>query len=97
MIDLDKIAGFDWNDGNLLKNLVKHGVEPREAEQVFEDEFVMFLKDVKHSEREDRFHALGKTHEGRHLFVTFTMRSEETLIRVISARDMSKKELACYD
>ena len=97
MIDLGSIVGFDWNDGNLHKNLLKHGVKPKEAEQVFNDEFVLFLKDVIHSEQEERFHALGQTSEGRHLFVTFTLRSEETLIRIVSARDMDRRERGCYD
>ena len=97
MIDFDKIVAFEWDEGNLNKSLLKHDVEPIEAEQVFDDEFVMFLKDVHHSEKEERFQAVGQTKEGRRLHVSFTLRKNGTVIRIISARDMSRKEQACYD
>ncbi len=97
MIDIGTIIGFDWDAGNWRKSLDKHGVAPLEAEQIFKDENVLYLKDVQHSEKEQRFQALGRTEKGRLLYVTFTLRAEDMLIRVISARDMSKKERACYD
>jgi uncharacterized protein len=96
MIDFDRIAGFDWDEGNRRK-LAKHDVEFLEAEQVFRDDNVMFLKDVKHSEKEQRYQAMGQTKDGRWLHVTFTMRNNDTSIRVISARDMDKIERGCYD
>jgi uncharacterized protein len=96
MIDFDRITGFDWDEGNRGK-LAKHKVELREAEQVFGDDNVMFLKDIKHSEKEQRYQALGQTHKGRLLHVTFTLRSNDTCIRVISARDMDRIERGCYD
>lgn len=46
---------------------------------------------------EPRFHALGKTHEGRRLHITITLRDAGHLIRVISARDMHRKERAIYE
>ena len=97
MIDPRKIIGFEWDDGNRLKSLLKHGVTSREAEEIFLDDAVMFLKDVAHSEREARFCALGRTREGRFLAVIFTLRDEDRLIRVISARTMNAREVACYD
>jgi uncharacterized protein len=97
MIDLLRIVGFDWNAGNARKSFEKHGVSQAEAEQVFFNEPLLLLEDARHSLEEARFHALGKTDEGRHLHITFTLRQEETLIRVISARDMSDKERHAYD
>jgi len=97
MIDLTKIVGFDWDVGNQRKNANKHNVTQIEAEQVFDDKNVMFLRDVNHSEREPRFQALGRTGNGRFLQVTFTLRKHHSLIRVISARDMSRLERSCYD
>ena len=90
----EKITGFEWDKGNEQKN-VKHGVTPAEAEQVFLNEPLVVLDDRKHSGNEQRFHALGHTSEGRLLHVTFTIRT--TMIRVISARDMHRKERAIYE
>lgn len=96
MIDLLKIVGFNWDDGNARKN-AKHGVSTAEAEQVFFNDPLLFLEDAKHSQSEVRFHALGKSDEGRLLHITFTLRSKNSLIRVISARDMHKKERVTYE
>ena len=96
MIDLHRITGFDWDSGNARKN-EKHGVSQAEAEQVFFNEPLVVLADVGHSTRESRFHALGVTDEGRLLHITFTLRYESTRLRVISARDMHRKERAAYE
>ena len=96
MIDLSKITGFNWDDGNARKN-DKHGVTMAEAEQVFFNAPLLLLDDVVHSQKEPRIHALGKTDEGRMLHITFTLRQLGQLIRVISARDMHRKERAVYD
>ena len=96
MIDLAKIAGFEWDDGNARKN-EKHGVSTAEAEQIFFNDPLLLLTDVLHSQREPRFHALGKTGEGRLLHITFTLRHAGSLIRVISARSMHRKERTIYE
>ena len=90
----EKITGFEWDKGNEQKN-VKHGVTPAEAEQVFLNEPLLVLDDLKHSDTEQRFHALGQTGEGRLLHITFTIRT--TMIRIISARNMHRKERAIYE
>lgn len=96
MIDLLNISGFNWDEGNARKN-IRHGVSAAEAEQVFFNDPLLLLDDAKHSQSEIRFHALGKTDEGRLLHITFTLGQKHTLIRVISARDMHKKERAIYE
>jgi len=96
MIDLSKIVGFNWDDGNSRKN-EKHGVSMAEAEQVFFNVPLLMLNDASHSHKEPRIHALGKTDEARTLHITFTLRQSGQLIRVISARDMHRKERAIYD
>lgn len=96
MIDLSSVEGFDWDSGNAHKSLDKHGVSQIEAEQVF----VMgplLAADVGHSQNETRFQALGETAEGRRLHVTFTLRAGGRRIRVISARDMNRKERVIYE
>ena len=96
MIERGAIEGFDWDDGNALKSLEKHGVTQAEAEQVFAGE-PLLAEDAKHSETEARFQALGQSVEGRRLHVTFTLRENGKKLRVISARDMSRKERAIYE
>lgn len=96
MADFSKITGFDWDDGNARKN-EKHGVSMAEAEQIFFNEPLLLLEDSAHSQDEPRVHALGKTDDGRTLHITFTLRKAGALIRVISARDMHRKERAVYE
>lgn len=97
MINIHSIIGFDWDDGNARKSHEKHLVSRLEAEQVFFNQPLLLLEDSKHSQNEARYHALGRTDEKRLLHITFTLRSEETLIRVISARDMHRKEKSYYE
>jgi uncharacterized DUF497 family protein len=89
-------SGFDWDEANARKN-EKHGVSKPEVEQVFLNTPLLLIDDLKHSHRERRFHALGRTDLDRRLHVTFTERGNGTLIRPISARSMSRKERAVYE
>ena len=97
MIDWERIVGFDWDAGNARKSVEKHDVGQAEAEQVFFNEPLLTVPDLKHSVSEPRIHALGRTDEGRLLHVTFTLRVNETKLRIISARDMSRKERSYYE
>jgi uncharacterized DUF497 family protein len=97
MVDWEHIAGFDWDAGNARKSIDKHDVSQAEAEQIFFNDPLITVLDVKHSATEQRLHALGHTEGGRLLHVTFTLRREDTLIRVISARDMSRRERGYYE
>jgi uncharacterized DUF497 family protein len=92
--DLEKCNGFEWDDGNLGKNWEKHEVSDVECEEVFFNDPLIAGADPKHSKRERRYFALGRTGTGRALFVAFTIRKD--LIRVISARDMTAAELRKY-
>jgi uncharacterized DUF497 family protein len=90
-------AGFDWDDAN-RKKCRKHGVSIDEIEALFADE-PKTAPDPKHSVEEDRFLAVGRTRNGRPLFVAFTFRHrrDTRLIRPISARYMHKKEIEAYE
>lgn len=92
---LNQSAGFDWDSGNIDKNWLKHRVSPTECEQIFFNRPLLVRDDVRHSKIEPRFYALGKTDLKRTLFVVFTVRNN--YIRIISARDMSRKEREVYD
>jgi uncharacterized DUF497 family protein len=96
MIDFDQIAGFDWDDGNSRKSADKHDVSQAEAESVFFNDPLIVVEDAKHGEAEPRLNALGKTAQNRLLHITFTLRQNGTMIRVISARDMHRNERKAY-
>ena len=85
---------FEWDKGNIGKNK-KHNVEDKEAEEIFLDDRKKTFKDKLHSGGEERFRVVGKTKKGRLLFVVFTMRKGK--IRIISARDINKKEVSLYE
>lgn len=94
-IILEECLSFDWDEGNHIKNLHKHMVSRQEAEEVFFNVPLLFYKDLKHSKDEKRMYVLGRSDADRKLFIAFTIRNQ--LIRVISARDMHKKEREMYE
>ena len=91
---LGACTGFDWDEANAPKNWERHRVTPEEAEDIFFNTPLIVRGDVRHSKRELRYYALGQTGAGRHLFVAFTIRG--SLLRVISVRDMSRRERDAY-
>ena len=97
MIDYAQIIGFEWDAGNARKSANKHSFSKSEAEQLFFNQPLLILNEQKHSQDEVRFHVLGKTDGTRLLHITFNPRSADTLIRVISARDMHRKERIVYE
>jgi uncharacterized DUF497 family protein len=94
MISLPEFEGFDWSGGNAEKNWRKHRAAPSEAEQVFLNLPLMVAADAGHSDSEQRYFILGRTDEGRELYVVFTLRGRR--VRIISARDMSRQERKVY-
>jgi uncharacterized DUF497 family protein len=87
-------TGFQWDDGNAEKNWILHRVSRSEAEEIFLNQPLAVADDDAHAEAEDRFYALGQTNRGRLLFLVFTIRRR--LVRVISVRDMTKREREVY-
>lgn len=91
---LDGCTGFDWDEANAQKNWERHRVTPEEAEDVFFNEPLVVRSDIRNSKREKRYYAVGQTGRGRSLFVAFTIGRK--LIRVISVRDMNRREQESY-
>lgn len=89
------IPEFDWDKGNKDKNWEKHLVKNEESEEAFFDEKKKILKDALHSGKEKRYILLGKTKNGKILFIVFTIRNGK--IRIISARNLNKKEVHLYE
>lgn len=97
MIDWARLTGFNWDKGNARKSVSKHCVSQAEAEQIFFNQPLLVLPDLQHSQQELRYHALGRTDDNRLLHITFTLRGGGRLIRIVSARDMHRKEMAFYE
>lgn len=97
MIDWRRVRGFEWDQGNARKSVDKHDVGQWEAEEVFFHMPLVVSADTAHSASEARFHALGRTGHGRLLHPTFTLRDDGRLIRVVSARPMSRQERTIYE
>lgn len=95
MLDLSQYDGFDWDQGNLMKNWDKHRVSPGECEQIFFHQPLIILFYSEHSEFEEPLYVMGKTDRCRRLFLVCTTRGSR--IRVISARDMTKAEKTRYE
>lgn len=95
---LERLAGcvgFQWDEGNADKNWGRHCVTRSECEEVFFAEPIVTAPDTAHSQEESRYYVLGHTARGRHLFIACCIRDQ--LIRVISARPMSRRERRAYD
>lgn len=92
--DLSRLEGFDWDRANIQKNWVRHRVAFDECEEVFFHDPVL-APDRAHSTVERRYFAFGRTVRGRMLTVVFTIRRNR--IRVISARDMNRRERQRHD
>lgn len=88
------ITGFSWDDGNSVKIWRCHAVTQAEAEQVFFNRPLVVSDAPKRSATENRHFALGRNDEGREMAIVFTLRG--SLLRVISARPMSRKERKVY-
>jgi hypothetical protein len=91
----EHVDGFDWDSGNTDKNWRKHRVHSSECEEIFFNEPYYVTEDSGHSTTEQRFYLLRVTNAGRRLFVVFIIRNNK--IRVISARDMSRRERDVYE
>jgi hypothetical protein len=87
---LSQCTGFEWDKHNSEKINTKHAVTTVECEQIFFNQPLIGGIDEKHSQTENRFYVLGQTDSARLLFLIFTVRGDK--VRVISARDMNKKE-----
>lgn len=88
------ITGFQWDKGNSDKSWLRHQVTQAEAEQVFFNRPLVVVPDPQHSSQEARHFVLGRSNEGRHLMIVFTRRGD--LLRVVSARPMSRGERKAY-
>ena len=92
---LSEPIAFDWDKGNIEKNLTKHHVTNKEAEEVFSSMPLFVFKDEFHYVNEKRYMLWGTTRVGRKVSIIFTVRSKK--VRVISARDMHAKEKGEYE
>jgi len=90
------VIEFEWDKVKAESNEKKHGVSFSEASTIFGDPLEMTIEDPKHSSGEYRFLSIGRSSTGNLLVVSYTER-EQNLIRIISARKATKKELKNYE
>ena len=88
---------FEWDESKNRANRAKHGLWFEEAQSVFNDEFARLFKDPDHSGNEDRFLLFGISGAGRCLIVVHCYRADDQIVRIISARRMTKKERKFYE
>ena len=87
---------IEWDESKSRLNLKKHGVSFDEAQSVFLDENAIRYYDPDHSDDEDRVIMLGMSFQLRVLVVCHCYRSDDKIIRIISARKANRKEAAAY-
>lgn len=96
MISWPKPIKFEWDHGNIDKNLAKHGISPNLAEEPFADPRSLTFPDPTHSsQRESRWQLIGQTTHHDTLFIVYTIRGNQ--IRIISVRPASHKERKVYE
>jgi uncharacterized protein len=88
---------FDWDERKNKRNRAKHGVWFEEAQSVFSDPHARLFCDPEHSEGEDRFILLGVSSAARALVVIHCYRESDSIIRIISARKTTRKEVRFYE
>lgn len=86
---------FEWDSNKASRNKVKHGITFVEASEVFADQYSSTVADPDHSHDEERFLIFGKSRQGRYVVVAFTERGDR--IRLISARQMTRREREAYE
>jgi len=94
-LDVESLCGFDWDDGNIYKNEKKHGLNYKSIEELFFNEPLLIIEDFSHSYGECRCVAFGLDNKNSKIIAVFTVRGNR--IRVISAREMTKKEKSFYE
>jgi uncharacterized DUF497 family protein len=87
---------FEWDARKATANAKKHGVSFEEARSVFFDERARLIDDPDHSEDEARFILLGLSSSLRLLLVCHCYRSDDNVIRIISARKATAVESKSY-
>ena len=87
---------FEWDDQKAASNVAKHGVSFGEAATVFDNPLAVIFDDEAHSDDEIREVIIGHSTQGRLLVVVFTERTER-VVRIISARQATKREQHDYE
>ncbi len=86
---------FEWDEEKAAANLAKHKVSFEEARAVFDDSLYVDFYDPDHSSEEHRYIIIGESGRGRLLLVSYTERGD--MIRLISAREVTRSEREAYE
>ena len=87
---------FAWDEEKQEANIKKHKITFIEASTVFDDENALVRDDPDHSQEEDRFIIIGFSENARLLIVCHCYRTDDSIIRIISARKANRRERKEY-
>jgi uncharacterized DUF497 family protein len=93
------LYNFEWDPYKAKENVAKHNVGFERAAETFMDPLAISIYDEDHSEDEDRWVTIGRDLSENVLVVIHTFQEEDanaTVIRVISARKATRKEIKQY-
>ncbi len=95
IVDLPEPLEFEWDEANKNKIWLKHKLSAEECEEAFSTEQIFRQADELHSDKENRYILIGNTKKSKKIFIIYTLRKNK--VRVISARNMHKKEQNFYE
>lgn len=93
--NIQAMIDFEWNSAKAAENLRKHRVAFSEASTVLRSKMSITIYDPDHSLDEDRYITIGTSIANRLLMVSHTDREDRT--RIISARELTRKEREAYE
>ena len=87
---------FEWDENKNAINIRKHGVSFNEAVSAFYDDYAVLFDDPDHSADEERFLLIGFSNSSKLIIVSHCYKEREDVIRIISARKATNKEMTFY-
>jgi hypothetical protein len=87
---------FEWDENKNEINKKKHGLSFETAKEVFYDDDAILFDDPDHSNGEERFLIIGMTESSKICIVSHCYRDSDNVIRLISAREATKREKQIY-
>ena len=92
-----ELLHFEWDENKNEINKRKHGISFETAKEVFYDDLAIVFDDPDHSALEDRFLIIGMTKSSKVCIVSHCYRDNDNIIRIISAREATKREKNFYE
>ena len=90
---------FEWDSEKNKSNIDKHGISFEQAQEIFDDPLHISILDERFQYFEERWITMGQTQDGDILVVAhlYVVEKEDEKIRIISARNATRKERKAYE